>query len=399
MTIAVSEANAGQTCVIIGASHAGTQLSAQLRRAGWQGRIVMVGEEPHLPYHRPPLSKQFLAADNTPDSTDLRPSAFYDSENIDLRLNVSASALDVANRTVILDTGEAVRYDHLALCTGATVRRLPLGDGLEGVCYLRTLSDALAIRESLSGVRSAVVIGGGYVGLEAAAGLSQRGVQVTLLERTDRVLNRVAGAQLSGYMAALHQKHGINLVCNANVIAINGKRRAESITCADGQKFSADLVIIGVGIVPDTRLAQNAGLRIENGIWVDEFCRTSEPFIYAAGDCASHPSSLYGRQLRLESVQNANDQARVAAMTIVGVHEKYRTVPWFWSDQFDIKLQTAGLSTGFDHADVDGSLAADSDGFVIRYYLNGRLIAGDCVNRPRDFMTIKRELAEQEVDS
>ena len=396
MTIAVSEVNAGQTCVIIGASHAGTQLSAQLRRAGWQGRIVMVGEEPQLPYQRPPLSKQFLTAEREePDSTDLRPAAFYDNENIDLRLNVSASALDIADRTVILDTGEALRYDHLALCTGASVRRLALGDGLEGVCYLRTLADAQAIRQSLSGVRNAVVIGGGYVGLEAAAGLSQRGVRVTLLERTDRVLNRVAGAQLSDYMAALHQRHGINVVCNAHVIAINGKRQVESVTCADGQKFNADLVIIGVGVVPNTRLAQNAGLRIENGVWVDEFCRTSEPFIYAAGDCASHPSNLYGRQLRLESVQNANDQARVAAMTIVGANEKYRTVPWFWSDQFDIKLQTAGLSTGFDQTDVEGSLAADSDGFVIRYYLNGRIIAADCVNRPREFMMIRKQLAEQ----
>lgn len=393
MTITINEVSAGQTCVIVGASHAGAQLASQLRRVGWRGRIVVVGEESSLPYHRPPLSKQFITSDSEPDSIALRPESFYESQDIELRLNVRADALDIANRTVILSTGEALRYDHLALCTGAAVRRLRLGDGLEGVCYLRTVDDALSIRQSVQSARRAVVIGGGYVGLEAAAVLRQLGLKVTLLERTDRVLSRVAGGQLSAYMEALHRRHGVELVLNADVVAINGKGRVESVSCADGQQFAADLVIIGIGIIPDTRLAQNAGLRIENGIWVDEYCRTSEPFIYAAGDCASHPSALYGRQQRLESVQNANDQARIAAITINGGQEEYQTVPWFWSDQFDIKLQTAGVSVGYDQVEIDGSLTAGSDGFVIRYYLGERLIAGDCVNRPRDFMAIRKELA------
>ena len=393
MTIAINEASAGQTCVIVGASHAGAQLAGQLRRVGWKGRIVMVGEESSLPYHRPPLSKQFITSDSEPDSIALRPESFYESQDIELRLNVRADALDVANRTVILSTGEALRYDHLALCTGATVRRLRLGDGLRGVCYLRTMDDALSIRQCVQGARRAVVIGAGYVGLEAAAVLRQLGLSVTLVERTDRVLSRVAGVQLSAYMEALHRHHGVEFVFNADVVAINGEGQVESVTCADGQQLAADLVIIGIGIIPNARLAQNAGLRLENGIWVDEYCRTSEPFIYAAGDCASHPSALYGQQLRLESVQNANDQARIAAITIHGGTERYQTAPWFWSDQFDIKLQTAGLSAGYDRVEIDGSLTAGSDGFVIRYYRGERLIAGDCVNRPRDFMAIRKELA------
>lgn len=395
MTITIADATAGQTCVVVGASHAGAQVVAQLRRAGWQGRIVMLGEEPHLPYHRPPLSKQFISAGDDAETLLLRPTAFYETHNIDVRLNVRAESLDAGQRQITLDSGEVVRYDRLVLCTGATVRRLPLGDGLQGVCYLRTLDDALAIRQRLAGVRRAVVIGGGYVGLEAAATLARQGVHVTLLERGERVLNRVAGPLLSEYIAALHQHHGVDLVCNADVVAINGRGQVESVSCADGQQFAADLVIIGVGIVPNTRLAQDAGLRIENGIWVDEFCRTSHPDVYAAGDCTSHPSALYGRQVRLESVQNANDQTRVAALNISGANEVYNVMPWFWSDQFDIKLQTAGLSAEADDVTVAGSLAADSDGFVIRYYQHGRLIAGDCVNRPRDFMALRKELAGQ----
>lgn len=394
MTIPATEASAGQTCLIIGASHAGAQLAGQLRRVGWQGRIIMVGEELSLPYHRPPLSKQFIASDSESNSIALRPESFYENHAIELRLGTRAENLDVAHRKVMLSNGEVLQYDHLALCTGATARRLRLGDGLQGVCYLRTVEDALLIRQSVQGARRAVVIGGGYVGLEAAAVLRQLGLSVTLLERTDRVLSRVAGVQLSAYMEALHRRHGVEFAFNADVVAINGQGRVESVTCSDGQQFAADLVIIGIGIVPDTRLAQEAGLRIDNGIWVDEHCRTSEPFVYAAGDCASHPSAFYGHQLRLESVQNANDQARIAAITIHGGDERYQTVPWFWSDQFDIKLQTAGLSAGYDHVEIDGSLAAESDGFVIRYYRDGQLLAGDCVNRPRDFMTIRKDLAE-----
>lgn len=393
VNISVQDASEDQTCVIIGASHAGGQLAGQLRRAGWQGQIVLVGDEPLAPYHRPPLSKQFITSAAEPDSLLLRPESFYEEHGIDLRLNARAESLDTANRTIVLSTGEALRYDRLALCTGARVRRLALGDGLEGVHYLRSVSDAMAVRRDLENARNAVVIGGGYVGLEAAATLRQSGLEVTLIERTERVLNRVAGAQLSGYMHELHRAHGVHIVLESDVVAINGKGRVESVTCTNGEQFPADLVIIGIGIVPETQLAQGAGLRIENGIWVDEFCRTSDPYIYAAGDCTSHPSALYGRQLRLESVQNANDQARIAAITISGGKESYQTVPWFWSDQYDIKLQTAGLSAGYDRAEVDGSLAADSTGFAIRYYRDGQLIAGDCVNRPRDFMEMRRELA------
>lgn len=398
-----SATDPSQPCaVVVGASHAGSQLAVHLRKCGWTGRIVLVGEERWLPYHRPPLSKAVMSGTKEPDAIQLRPEAMYQSAQVELRLGVRADRVEREQQRVLLSNAEVLHYDVLALCTGAAPIRLPLGDGLEGVCYLRTLDDVLGIREQLSTVKQAVIVGAGYIGLEAAAVLRQQGIEVTVLERADRVLKRVTGEQVSRYFAALHQHHGVAIHCGVEVTAILGNTKVDSVVCADGSVFSAQLVIVGVGVHPQIALASAAGLQIDNGIVVNEFGQSSDAHVFAAGDCSSHPSALYQRRLRLESVQNANDQSRVVAQNMVAFYqqqtltERYSAVPWFWSDQFDIKLQSAGLHQDFDHTELDGVAdPLDASGFVLRYYRQGRLIAADCVNRPKDFMAIKTELAAQ----
>lgn len=385
-----------QTALITGASHAGSQLAIHLRKSGWTGRIVLLGDEVHVPYHRPPLSKSVMSGDKHADDILLRPAALYENNRIELRTGVRVTAILRDDQRVLLSTGESLFYDKLALCTGASPIRLPLGDGLSGVFYLRSLDDVMAIRKFLPAARQAVIVGAGYIGLEAAAVLRTLGLTVTVLERADRVLKRVTGEQVSGYFAALHQLHGVDIRCNTEVTAINGQNKVESVSCADGSQFEAQLVIIGVGVIPETKLAQDAGLRIENGICVDEYARTSDKKIFAAGDCASHPSLLYQRRLRLESVQNANDQSRVAAANMIELREQYSVVPWFWSDQYNIKLQSAGLLQDFEDTQLEGSLdVSDPQGFVLKYFKQGELIAADCVNRPKDFMAIKNALAQR----
>lgn len=391
-----STTDKSNTCAVIaGASHAGSQLAIQLRKNGWAGRIVLIGDEPHLPYHRPPLSKAVMSGSKNADDIQLRPSVLYENNQIELMLGTRVQSIHPDTQQVVLSSGDSLDYDKLALCTGAGPIRLPLGDGLRGVFYLRTLDDVSAIRAALPTVENAVIVGAGYIGLEAAAVLRSLGIAVTVLEREDRVLSRVTGEQVSAYFTDLHRLHGVNIICSAEVTAINGQHDVESVSCADGSKFSAQLVIIGVGVAPETTLAQDAGLRIENGISVDEYGRTSDENIFAAGDCASHPSFLYKRRVRLESVQNANDQSRVVAVNMIALQEIYSAIPWFWSDQYDIKLQSVGLSQGYDTTDLEGSLdAADTQGFVLKYFSQGQLIAADCVNRPKDFMAIKTLLAK-----
>lgn len=389
----MSEALANNHCIVIGASHAGSQLAVHLRKSGWTGKITLIGDEPQLPYHRPPLSKAVMSGEKSAEQILLRPEQMYQAQNIDLRLNTRVAAILPQEKRVQLTTGESLAYDKLALCTGARPIHLPLGDGLDGVCYLRTLADVEAIRGRLDQVTDVVVIGAGYIGLEAAAVLRKLGKQVTVLERESRVLKRVTGEQMSEFFARLHEQHGVQLHCNAEVVAINGRGQVDSVSCADGRTIKAQMVIVGVGVVPETSLAESAELRIENGIYVDEQARTSDPDIFAAGDCTSHPSDLYQRRVRLESVQNANDQSRVAAVNICGGSEVYHVTPWFWSDQYDVKLQSVGLCHGYDEVQIDGSPeTAVEEGMVVRYFREGKLIAADCINRARDFMAIKKEM-------
>ena len=379
--------------IVIGASHAGSQLALHLRKCGWQGDIVLIGAETHLPYHRPPLSKAVMSGEKAPEQIWLRPEAMYEKQGITLLLGTTVASLDPNNHSVILGDGNQLSYEKLAICTGARPVTLPLGDGLTGVHYLRTLDDVLAIKSELASVNRVVVVGGGYIGLEAAAVLRKQGKQVTVLERGSRLLQRVTGETMSAYFKRLHLHHGVNVVTGCEVTAINGQGSVSEVVTADDQHFAADMVIVGIGVVPETELAEQAGLQLDNGIAVDAQARTSQTDIYAAGDCSSHPSALYQRSIRLESVQNANDQSRVAAANMCGDEQEYTATPWFWSDQFDVKLQSAGLCEGYDETEVEGEVSPDNKtGFVVKYYREGKLIAADCINRPKDFMAIKNSL-------
>lgn len=380
--------------VVIGAGHAGGQVVASLRQEGYEGEIVLIGEENSPPYQRPPLSKAYLSGEQPLERILIRPQKFYDDKNIDLRLGVRVTAIDRDARTVTLDSGETLEWTHLVLATGSHVRRLPLpGVELPGVHYLRTITDVDAIRAELAPGKRLVIVGGGYIGLEVAAVALKAGLDVTVLEMEQRILQRVTTAAMSEYYHDVHTKAGVKIRCEAAASEILGARSVEAVKCRDGSEIPADLVIIGVGILPTTDLAEAAGLEVDNGILVDDHCRTSDPDIYAVGDCTNHPSALLDRRLRLESVPNANEQGKVAAANICGKDVTYDAVPWFWSDQYDLKLQMVGFSTDADTEVVRGD---PEGGAFARFYLrDGVVIAVDAVNSPREFMAAKQLVAEK----
>ncbi len=378
-------------CIIIGASHAGANLALALRKEGWLGKITLIGAESDLPYHRPPLSKEFLSGAKAFEAMLLRPNKSYADNEIDLLLGVEVERVDSQLKTVSCNNGATLSYDKLAFCTGATVINLPLARDLKGIHTIRTVTDVLAIKNDLKHVKKAVIVGAGYVGLEVAAVLSAAGIEVNVLEMAERILSRVTSVTMSEYMQALHEKNGVSIHTGMRVTSITGEGSVQSVACVSGESFAADLVIVGVGVIPATEIALAAGVAVDNGIVVNGKCETSVPDIYAAGDCTSHPSPLYNRFLRLESVQNANDQARVAAANICGNEKEYDAVPWFWSDQYDIKLQMVGLSQGFDKVIIRGDATdALGEGFALFYFKNSVLIAADCVSRPKEFMAAKQ---------
>jgi 3-phenylpropionate/trans-cinnamate dioxygenase ferredoxin reductase subunit len=382
-----------EACVVLGAGHAGAQLVASLRRHGWSGDIVLVGDEERLPYHRPPLSKQYLTGEKSADEILIRPAAAYEKLNVQLRLGARAESIDRARKTIVLANGDELRYDKLALAPGSRPRRIPLpGSDREGVYYLRHVGDVDRIRSHVGPQKRAVIIGGGYIGLEAAASLRGKGVAVTVLEALPRVMQRVTTARVSGFYSRAHAEQGVEVVLGACVEGIEAGAGVHAVTCANGQVHIADLVIIAVGIVPNTELAQASGLTVADGIVVDELARTSDPDIVAAGDCTLHHSAIYGRDVRLESVQNAHEQASVAAATLSGKNEAYRALPWFWSDQYDLKLQIAGLSHGHDEVVIRGDIERGNS-FAAFYFGSGRLLAVDAVNRPQEFMFGKKVIA------
>lgn len=383
-----------QTCLIIGASHAGAQLATSLRKEGWLGRILVIGDESVLPYHRPPLSKALLMGDKTPSQIDIMKATVYENADVEFKLGVQVTALDRANKQVTLDNGETLAYDKLALCTGARVRKLEIpGHQLKGVFYLRTLADAQAVQAAVKPGGKAVIVGGGYIGLETAASLRKLGMSVTVLEMMNRVLERVTAPELSRYYTDLHQRHEVQIITHAQALALEGNEQVERVVCNEGRTLDADLVVIGIGVIPNTELAAAAGLQIENGVVVDEFAQTSDPDIVAAGDCTFHPNNVLGYRLRLESVPNAMEQAKTAAASLCGQQKAYHALPWFWSDQYNAKLQIAGMNRGYDRVVLRGEPAKDQ--FVAWYLKGDQILAADCINSAKEFMQAKRIIAEK----
>lgn len=374
--------------VIIGAGQAGAQVAISLRQLGFDGRITLLGDERLPPYQRPPLSKKLMTGEMDVERTYIRSAAYYAKSEVELLLGVRATAIDRARRAVLCDDGRALAYDVCVLCTGTRARRLDLPGGeLVGVFYLRTIEDAERIKAAVGTGSQAVIIGGGYIGLEIAASLTKWQCQVTVLEALGRVLNRVVALPVSDFFATEHARHGVRIVTGAAVASLEGAGRVERVRCADGRSFPADIVVIGIGAAPNDDLARAAGLAVENGIVVDSFGRTGDPAIFAAGDVTNHPNHLFDRRLRLESVHNAMAQAKAVAAAIVGRPQAYAEVPWFWSDQYDLKLQIAGVSDPGAEYLLRGD--PETRAFSCLHLRDNRLIAIDAINRGADFLAAK----------
>ncbi|APW72112.1 NAD(P)/FAD-dependent oxidoreductase [Sphingopyxis granuli] len=372
--------------LIVGGGHGGAQVAVMLRTQKFAGSIAIVGDEPELPYERPPLSKEYFAGEKEFERIQLRPARYWDERDVTMLLGTRVVSVDPAAHTVTTDGGETIGYGKLVWATGGAPRMLPIpGGDLPGVQGVRTRADADAMKAASETARQIVVIGGGYIGLEAAAVLTRAGKQVVLLEAQDRVLARVAGEALSRFYEKEHREHGVDLRLGVCVEAIEGEAHVTGVRLSDGEVIPADLVIVGIGIVPAVEPLLAAGAEGGNGVLVDRHCKTSLPDIYAIGDCAAHENPFAeGAVIRLESVQNANDQANVVAKGICGDEAPYHAIPWFWSNQYDLKLQTAGLSTGHDRAVLRGDPATRS--FSVVYLKQGRVIAIDCVNATKDYV-------------
>ena len=374
--------------VIVGAGHGGAQAAVALRQNGFEGSILVIGREPEIPYERPPLSKEYLAREKTFERICIRPAQFWEDKGISMALGKEVAAIDPAAHSLTLSDGSSVSYGKLVWATGGDPRKLSCaGADLAGVFAVRTRADADGLMAALdAGAKTAVVIGGGYIGLEAAAVLTKLGVKVTLLEALPRVLARVAGEELSHFYEADHRSHGVDLRTEAmldHLIGEDGK--VTGVAMADGTVLPADLVIVGIGIIPAIGPLLAAGAAGGNGVDVDEFCRTSLEDVYAIGDCAAHSNQFaQGAVIRLESVQNANDMAVVVAKHICGDPQPYKATPWFWSNQYDLKLQTVGLSSGHDATVLRGDPATRS--FSVIYLRQGKVLALDCVNAMKDYV-------------
>jgi len=376
--------------VAVGAGQASAQFIDELRAQGFEGGLLLVGEEAHLPYQRPPLSKAFLAGVVDRDWLAYRPPEFYARRGVELRLGRRAAAIDRAQQTVLLDDGERVAYDRLLLATGARPRCLAVpGADLPGVAMLRGIADAEAIRAHLPTAADVAIIGGGFIGLEVAAILAVRGHAVTVIEAGPRVLGRAVAPEVSAFFAAAHRARGVRIVENAQIAEISSTAGALAVDCA-GESVRADLVVVGIGIEPETGLAEAAGLACRDGILVDERCRTRDPAILAAGDCTRFDHPLLGRSVRLETVHNAVEQGRTAAHSALGHELPYRQTPWVWSDQYGYRLQSVGDGFGYDSTVLRGDPAEGR--FSLCYFSGGQFLGLNAVNRPGDFAAARRIL-------
>jgi 3-phenylpropionate/trans-cinnamate dioxygenase ferredoxin reductase subunit len=380
--------------VVIGAGQAAAQLAISLRQDGFTGSICIIGDEPYLPYQRPPLSKKFLHERGRPDSLFLRPADFWQQHDVVLFMGTAAANVDVAQRRVSLCDGREVEYGILVFATGTRARTFNLpGSDVGNVFALRKIDDVRALRPALDGASRVAVIGGGYIGLEVAAVMRAEGRDVAVLEAQNRLMARVTGEQVSAFFERAHHQRGVEIRLAVQVLAIEKKADGLTVRVSSGEDISADLVLVATGARANDELASSAGLACDDGILVDEFARTSAPDVYAIGDCARFPSRRYGRRLRLECVQNAIDQAKAAAAAIRGQGEPYDPVPWFWSDQYELKFQIAGVMDGHDTAEVIGD--PTSGQFSVDYRRNGRLVAVDALNNARAYMMGRRRIVQE----
>jgi 3-phenylpropionate/trans-cinnamate dioxygenase ferredoxin reductase subunit len=389
-----------QRIAIVGAGQAAAQAVETLHKRGHQGSITLVGDEASLPYQRPPLSKKFLAGSLDRDRLLIRHAAHYADHGVDVRLGFAAVSIDRAQRRIEITDGSSIDYDGLLLATGSHPRPLPLpGAELAGVHYLRSVADVDRLRGELAPGRRVVIIGGGYIGLEVAATCREAGLDVTVLEAADRVMNRVVSPAVSAFYEAEHARLGVRIQCGARVDSLvpgeesgeshaTGTQRVAAVRLEDGHELPADFVLVAIGVAPTDALARAAGLDCDNGILVDEYCQTSDPHIWAAGDCARHPSIHYGTRVRLESVDNAFEQGTSAALNMLGLRTVHDKVPWFWSDQFDLKMVIVGLSAAHDEVVLRGDPATRA--FSVCYLRDGELIAVETVNHTKDQMAARK---------
>lgn len=378
--------------IIIGAGQAGGQTAISLRASGFEGRILLIGDENYVPYERPPLSKSMLSGETLVEKSFLRKPSFYDEKNIEVRLGTSVRAIDRAARTVTLASGETIPYAKLIIATGSRVRRVALsGADKKGIYYVRTIDDTLALQGHMKPGARMTIIGAGYIGLEVAAIGIKTGCKVTVLEALDRVMARVVAPQVSAFYEQVHLAAGVDLRKNIRIASIEGGDHVTAVKLEDGASVPTDFLVVGVGVAPETALAEAAGLAVENGIVVDEYCQTSDPDIYAVGDVTNHPNSILGKRIRLESVQNAMSQGQTAAAAICGKPQAYAEVPWFWSDQYDLKLQIAGLWEPTDQVVIRGNMAESK--FSVFYLRDGAVAAVNMINNLKDFLPSKKLIA------
>ncbi len=397
-----------ETYVIVGANLCGGRAAETLRQEGFEGRLVLVGAERERPYERPPLSKEYLRGEEERVKIFLRPPDFYEEQEIELRLGVRAERLDVKERTVELDGGERLAYDKLLLATGGRVRRLPVpGADMEGVYYLRTVDDSERIAAELRPGRRAVVVGAGFIGSEVAASARVKGLEVTVLEAAETPLLKALGPEMGGIYAEIHREHGIDLRLECRLDRLEGSRRVECVTMADGEKVECDFVVVGVGIDPETALVEGSGIATEDGIVVDECCRTNVAGVFAAGDVARTFNPVLEERIRVEHWANAQNQGAAAAKCMLGRDEPYAEVPWFWSDQYDINMQYVGHASAWDEVVLRGDVSGRR--FSAFYLKEGRLRATMALNRPRDIAASRalirtgapvdaKQLRDEEVD-
>jgi 3-phenylpropionate/trans-cinnamate dioxygenase ferredoxin reductase subunit len=380
--------------VIIGAGQSAIQCINSLKKEGYAGSITMIGEEEHLPYQRPPLSKGFLEDSVNKERLYFKKLDFFTENKIQLKLGTSANKVDLENKLVFLSDDTHLSFDKLVFATGSRVRKLDFpGSNLSSIHYLRGLDDAESIKNDLERSKEVVVIGAGYIGLEVAAIAAKKNVTVSVIEMADRVMNRTVDPQISEYYLKLHQNNGVKFIFNNSLEEIKGSKKVESVLCSDGSEIKADMVIIGAGIIPNVELADQAGVFCDNGILVDEFGQTNHKNVYACGDCTSHPNKLLNKQLRLESVHNAMEQSKTVAFSALAKPLEYNQVPWFWSDQYDHKLQIVGLSGEHDNVVMRGNTKDQK--FMLFYTKDNQLIAVDAVNNPKEFLICRKLVANK----